>query len=99
MINFVVLCTLHEETIVCYRAQPVVLRIRLGCGCRNSPGSPAVSGPGGGWAAGHPATRIGAGLAFEFRLGAEVVLVMFVSICYCLSGKLACVVSGRPDSV
>lgn len=47
-----------------------------------------MSGPGGGWAAGHPATRIGAGLAFGFRLEAEVMMVMFVSICYCLSGKL-----------
>lgn len=48
----------------------------------------AVSGPGGGRAAGHPATRIGAGLAFEFRLGAEVMMVMCISICYCLLGKL-----------
>lgn len=74
---------------MCYRAQPLVLRIRLGCG---------------GWAAGYPATHLGAGLAFEFRLGAEVMMVMFISVCYCLSGKLcldpsACVVSGRPDSI
>lgn len=47
---------------------------------------------------------IGASLAFEFRLGAEVMMVMFISVCYCLSGKLcldpsACVVLGRPDSI
>lgn len=110
MTNFVVLCTLHEETIVCYRTQPLFLRIRLGCRLLPELPTAAVSGPGGGWAAGHPASCTGAGMAFEFRFGAEVMIVTFVSICYYLSGKLCplalpasldpstCVVSGHRAS-
>lgn len=68
--------------------------------------APSFENPAGLWGLGcrAPCHRIGAGLAFEFRLGAEVMMVMFISVCYCLSGKLcldpsACVVSGRPDSI